>query len=71
LASYDWRFSLRNVWKVEQLLIDWPHRPIRTSTRRYRELKAYYIAYRQQHGVKPWRHYTGRDKWTPLPEEFY
>jgi hypothetical protein len=70
LPTYDWRFSLNNVWKVEQLLIDWPHRKIKTSTARYRALKAYYVAYRQTHGTKPWRHYTGRDRWLPLPAEF-
>lgn len=70
LPTYDWRFSLKNVWKVEQLLIDWPHRKIRTSTERYRALKRYYVAYRKAHDVKPWRHYLGRDKWLPLPAEF-
>ena len=70
LPDYDWRFSGRNVWKVERLLIDWPHRKIRTSTKRYRELKAYYVAYREAHGHKPWRHYSGQEKWLPLPAEF-
>src|SRR5215217_5968005 len=31
LEPYDWRLSEKNVWKVEQMLIDWPHRRIRTS----------------------------------------
>jgi hypothetical protein len=70
LPDYDWRFSRRNVWKVERLLIHWPHRKIQTSTTRYRALKAYYVAYRERHGVKPWRHYAGREKWMPLPAEF-
>jgi hypothetical protein len=70
LASYDWRFASGNVWRVEQLLIDWPHKKIKTSTRRYRELKRYYVTYRERHGSKPWRHYSGRHKWFPLPAEF-
>ena len=70
LPDYDWRFSTRNVWKVERLLIDWPHTKIRTSTARYRALKKRYVAYRNAHGVKPWRYYRGRDKWMPLPTEF-
>ena len=70
LPDYDWRFSLPHVWPVEQLLIKWPHRRIRTSDRRYRELKAHYIAYREKYGRKPWRHLAGRDKWLPLPQEF-
>jgi hypothetical protein len=70
LPNFDWRLSRQHVWPVEQLLIDWPHRHIHTSTRRYRELKSYYVAYRKEHGVKPWRHYRGREKWMPLPKEF-
>jgi hypothetical protein len=70
LPRYDWRLSPRNVWKVEQLLIKWPHRKIKTSNARYRALKRYYVAYRERHGRKPWRHYSGREKWLPLPREF-
>jgi hypothetical protein len=70
LPDYDWRFAVRHVWRVEQLLIDWPHTKVRTSAKRYRQLRAYYVAYREQHGVKPWRHYSGREKWMPLPAEF-
>ena len=70
LPRYDWRFSVKNVWKVEQLLIDWPHRKITTSDRRYRALLARYIAYRERYGKKPFRYYRGRRTWMPLPEEF-
>ena len=70
LPGYDWRFSLKSVWKVERLLIKWPHRKIKTSDRAYRTLKAHYIAYRKRHGVKPWRHFAGREKWLPMPPEF-
>src|SRR5918993_3460006 len=31
LGSYDWRLSERNVWKVEQMLLGWPHRPLAYS----------------------------------------
>ena len=71
LPDYDWRLTTKNVWKVENLLIDWPHRKIKTSNRRYRELLAYYKHYRATHdGKKPWRHLRGREKWTPIPGEF-
>lgn len=69
LPDYDWRFSKKNVWKVENLLIDWPHKKFKTSNQRYRKLLAYYQAYREQHGTKPWRHLKGRNKWTPLPRD--
>ena len=70
LPNYDWRFSVKNVWKVERLLIDWPHRKIKTSDKRYRKLRASYVAYRKRHGTKPWRHYSGRHRWLPMPPEF-
>ena len=25
LAGYDWRLSKKNVWKVERMLLDYPH----------------------------------------------
>jgi hypothetical protein len=28
MGTYDWRLSTKNVWKVEQMLLDWPHRKI-------------------------------------------
>lgn len=70
LPHYDWRFSTKNVWKVERLLIDWPHKRIKTSDARYRRLRARYVAYRERFGRKPWRYYSGRDRWMPLPREF-
>jgi hypothetical protein len=69
LGGYDWRLSRRNVWKVEQLLIDWPHRRIRTSGARYRLLKKRYAAYRAAYGCKP-IYYNNRHTWTPIPVEF-
>jgi hypothetical protein len=71
LGTYDWRFSLRNVWKAEQMLIDYPHRPIRTADARIDRLRRRYVAFcRQFPGMKPVRMYGGRDRWTPLPREF-
>jgi hypothetical protein len=70
LPNYDWRLAPHNVWKVERLLIKWPHRKIRTSDARFRALRARYVAYRKRHGKKPWRYYSGRDRWTPVPAEF-
>ncbi len=72
LPDYDWRLTTKNVWKVENLLIDWPHKRFKTSDARYRKLLAYYKAYRASHnGEKPWRHLRGLATWTPLPHEFY
>ena len=70
LDPYDWRLSANNVWKVEQMLIDWPHRPIRTSDAKAASMRRRYRAFREAHGYKPWKYYKGRDRWMPLPPEF-
>jgi hypothetical protein len=69
MGGYDWRFSTRNLWKVEQALIDYPHRPIVTSARRIERLRAQYRAYREQHGGRKPVYYARRDRWTPVPRE--
>jgi hypothetical protein len=70
LGAYDWRLSPRNVWKVEQMLLEWPHRPLAYSASRMERLRRKYTAFRKEHGVKPWKYYKGRDRWMPLPPEF-
>jgi hypothetical protein len=70
LREYDWRLSATNVWKVERMLLDWPHRPIRSSNRRINTLRKRYRAFRKRFpDVKPVL-YDGREKWTELPAEF-
>jgi hypothetical protein len=69
LGTYDWRLSVRNLWKAEQILIDWPHKRIRTSDRRYDALRARYLAYTAATGLKP-LDYANRRTWAPLPPEF-
>ena len=69
MGRYDWRLSDGNVWKVERVLLDYPHRPIRSSDARVDALRQRYRAYRATHGHKP-LFYRDRDRWTPLPEEF-
>jgi hypothetical protein len=70
LGEYDWRLAETNVWKVERLLLDWQHRPLKSSDRRFRILRARYRAYRlTNHDRKP-LYYRGRERWTEIPEEF-
>lgn len=71
MGRYDWRLSTRNVWKVERVLLDWPHRAIRTSPARLSRLRARYRAYRAQHADRKPLYYARRDRWTPLPPEFH
>ena len=70
MGGYDWRLSDKNVWKVEQMLLDWPHRRITSSDRRADAMRRRYRAFRDAHGYKPWKYYRGRERWTALPEEF-
>jgi hypothetical protein len=70
MGRYDWRFAEGNVWKVERVLIDWPHVRLPSSDARYRELKRWYRSYRKAHGDRKPLEYRGRDTWSPLPAEF-
>jgi hypothetical protein len=70
LGNYDWRLSDKNVWKVEEMLLEWPHRHIRTSRSRTARLRRRYREFRAAHGYKPWKSYEGRERWTELPPEF-
>ena len=70
LDPYDWRLGERNIWKVERMLLEWPHRRIASSDRRVDRLRRQYRAFRDAHGYKPWKYYRGRDRWTALPPEF-
>jgi hypothetical protein len=70
MGAYDWRLSKTNVWKVEQVLLDWPHRRIHTSKRKTDAMRRRYRRFLDAHGYKPWRYYKGRERWAPLPPEF-
>src|SRR5687767_4755827 len=50
LGNYDWRLAAGNVWKVERLLLDWPHRRIASSDRRTAAMRRRYVAFREAHG---------------------
>jgi hypothetical protein len=70
LGRYDWRTAGGNVWKVERLLLDWPHRPIASSDRKIDAMRRRYRTFVEQNGYKPWKYYKGRERWTALPPEF-
>ena len=70
MGNYDWRLSDKNVWKVEQMLLDWPHRRLIPSRQKIAAMRRRYRRFREAHGYKPWKYYKGRERWTPLPPEF-
>jgi len=70
LGDYDWRLAATNVWKVERMLLEYPHHAIRTSNARFRTLRARYRAFRKANGGRKPLYYRGRQRWTEIPEEF-
>lgn len=70
LPSYNWRFSQRNVWKVERLLIDYPHHRLKVDWQRRRAIRTKYLAFRKAYPDHKPLKYKGRENWTPLPPEF-
>ena len=69
IGNYDWRLAAGNVWKVERMLLQLPHRPLHTSDARIDRLRTRYREYRARYGRKP-IYYTRMDRWTDLPKEF-
>jgi hypothetical protein len=63
LGDYDWRFSERNVWRVERWLIDYPHRPLRMSEARYRRVLERYKAFKARWPDRKPTDFEGRDAW--------
>jgi hypothetical protein len=70
LGDYDWRLSQKNVWKVERMLLDTKHQPLRMSEARFRDFRTRYRAFKAQHPDHKPLFYEGREKWTPIPKEF-
>jgi len=64
LGKYDWRLALTNVWKVQNYLLEIPHRRLRSSNRRYLRLLARFRAYRSQRPLGAVVEiYRGRERW--------
>jgi len=53
LGKYDWRLARTNIWKVENYLIEIPHRALRSSDDRYRRLLARFRDYKRRHPTGP------------------
>jgi len=71
LGDYDWRTADGNVWKVERMLLEYPHRKIQSSNRRVNALRRWYRAYRKANpDRKPVSGYRHVERWSELPAEF-
>ena len=63
LGGYDWRFSRRNVWKVERHLQEIPHKSLPSSERRYRKLLARYREFHRRHPDRSPDYFDRRATW--------
>lgn len=64
LGTYDWRLAPTNMWKVENYLLEIPHRRMTSSDRRYRRLLERFRAYKLRHPEGPVVDiYRNRDRW--------
>ena len=63
LGGYDWRFSARNIWKVENYLREIPHTRLPSSDDRYRRLFARYKEFRKQNPTAHLTDYKSRPQW--------
>lgn len=63
LGEYDWRFSPRNMRKIEDHLREIPHRPMRSSDQRYKRLLARYHRYKKRYPDRSPSYYDSRAKW--------
>ena len=65
LGNYDWRFSMRNVWKVERYLQDIPHQPLYSSNARYKKALARYLEFHSQYPDRSPDYFYNRSQWLP------
>jgi hypothetical protein len=63
LGDYDWRFSRRNVWKVERYLLAMSHNSYRMSEHRYQHALRRYKDYRATDPDGPVRYYDSTARW--------
>ena len=67
MGNSDWRLAETNVWKVERMLLDYPHRAIRTPDRRVNAMRARYRAFKKQFPDRKPLFYRHRERWTEVP----
>jgi hypothetical protein len=63
LGNYDWRFSARNMSRIEDYLRELPHKKIHSSDRRYEKLLARYKQYKKRYPDRSPEYYENRNQW--------
>jgi len=70
MGHYDWCLSDKNVWKVERMLLETPHQPLRMPEARFRAFRQRYRAFKEKYPDRKPLFYDNRRQWTPIPKEF-
>lgn len=70
LGRYDWRLSEKNVWKAEQMLIEYPHRRLPYDRAHAARWRRWYRAFKDRYPDRKPVRYPGRERWTALPPEY-
>ena len=70
MGSYDWRLSETNVWKVERMLLDTQHQPLRMPEARFRDFRRRYRAFKEKHPGSQAAVLRRTEQWTPIPKQF-
>ena len=63
LGNYDWRFSARNMWKIENYLREIPHQSLRSSDKRYERLLVRYKEFKKLYPDRSPTYYDNRQDW--------
>jgi hypothetical protein len=63
LGGYDWRFSPKNIWKIENHLREIPHHQLKSSDKRYERFAARYKKFRQHHLQGSPTYFSNRHQW--------
>jgi hypothetical protein len=69
MGDYDWRLATTNVWKVERMLLEYPHHTLASSDARFKRLRKKYREFRASHDDRKPLYYRGREYWTPIPDD--
>ena len=65
LGEYDWRFSMRNVRKVERHLQDIPHTSLHSSEARYQKARRIYLEFHRKYPDRSPDYFANRTLWLP------
>lgn len=63
LGNYDWRFSAKNMHRIEEHLRAIPHRALKSSDSRYKRLHTRYKEFKEKHPDKQPPYYDNQDQW--------